>query len=344
MLRSLTRRRMAPAAIAAVAALILTGCGSDDKDDPKADDTSSAEATPSGSATDGSGDGTDGETKYDACKVASGGTSADVKKVAGDFGKVDAKPEFENGLKTDKIERTVLDKGDKATSKKGQTLNVIITAYNATNGKKVSSEKAQVIVGDVTLPNALDAGFDCVPVGSRVVTTFPATEIYGDSGNAELSIESEDSLVIVTDVVSVEQPRKVATWTDAPKVTLKKGIPSFKLVGKPRTKLLLDVITKGKGGLVGPGDTVSVKYHGVSWNTKKVFDENFSAGKQPAEFAVTGVVKGFGAALVGQKAGAKLLVTMPPTDAYGAGAINDNDLVGQTLVFYIEIISTKPPA
>ena len=53
------------------------------------------------------------------------------------------------------------------------------------------------------------------------------------------------------------------------------------------------------------------------------------------------MVQGFGAALVGQKVGSRVIVTMPPKFGYGEGTVNENDLVGQTLVFVIDIISVE---
>jgi peptidylprolyl isomerase len=94
------------------------------------------------------------------------------------------------------------------------------------------------------------------------------------------------------------------------------------------------VLTEGDGAVVGDGDSVTVDYLGMSWDTGEVFDESFS--KSPATFATTGVVPGFGAALVGQKVGSTVLVTIPPIYAYGTDP-NAAQLGGQTLVFLIDI-------
>jgi FKBP-type peptidyl-prolyl cis-trans isomerase len=343
MLRSLTRRRTAPVVVAAAAAaLVLTGCGSGSNDD-KATDKANSSSTPSSSASPSAG-ATTGATDTPAadkpCAVATGGKSAGIT-VTGDFGKKDPKATFAKGLTTTKLERTVVTKGSKATTKKGDTLTVVITAYNGRTGKQVSSESAKVTVGDATFPLSLDAGFDCVNIGSRVVTTFPSSDLYGDTGNVDLGIEAKDSLVVVSDVVGAVKPLTPAAWNDAPKVTFKGKTPKFTLTGAPSPTLKLHIIKKGKGAVVGNGDTVTVNYYGVSWDTKKVFDESYT--KTPASFAVTGVVQGFGAALAGQKVGTRLIVTMPPKYGYGEGTQNTSNLVGQTLVFVVDIISTKAP-
>jgi peptidylprolyl isomerase len=89
--------------------------------------------------------------------------------------------------------------------------------------------------------------------------------------------------------------------------------------------------------VVKSGDTVTLDYQGTSWDTGKIFDQSY--GKQPATFTTDGVVEGFGAALVGQKVGTRLIVSIPPKYAYGEKGAGQQ-LSGQTLVFVLEIKSS----
>src|SRR5689334_21750837 len=100
MLRSLTRRRLAPVALLAAATMLLAGCGDDKKKDDG--DKASSDPTASASSTPALADG--------SCDFAEGGESAKVK-VTGTFGAKDPKADFEKGLKADKLERTVLTTG-----------------------------------------------------------------------------------------------------------------------------------------------------------------------------------------------------------------------------------------
>jgi peptidylprolyl isomerase len=127
-------------------------------------------------------------------------------------------------------------------------------------------------------------------------------------------------------------------------VTFTGGKPTLKLPGgKPPTALLLKVLRPGKGEVVKDGDTVTLDYQGTSWDTKKIFDQSY--GKQPASFATDQVVEGFGAALVGQKVGTRLVVSIPPKYGYGEKTPeNTSELAGQTLVFVIEIKKTAATA
>ncbi len=82
---------------------------------------------------------------------------------------------------------------------------------------------------------------------------------------------------------------------------------------------------------------MTVDYQGTSWEDETLFDQSY--GKQPAQFQVDGVVKGFAAGIVGQKVGSTVLVVMPPTLGYGTDTSSTSGLGGKTLVFLIHIIS-----
>jgi FKBP-type peptidyl-prolyl cis-trans isomerase len=320
MMRTLSSRRMAPVVVLVSAGLLVSGCGSSSKNADKP--TKTATAAPG------------------SCDYKSGDTSDSVK-VSGDFGK-EVKGDFKS-VKATGVQRTVVNKGDGKTTAKNDQVNVVITIFLGSSGKELTSQPTKFKVGDANVPAAFDAGVSCVPIGSRVVTTVPAKDVVGAAGNPSLGIDATDTLVIATDVVSEVKPLKPAAWTNAPKVTFSKsGKPTVKLTGKPDPALRLKVLKAGTGAVVQSGDTVTVNYQGTSWNTKKIFDQSY--GKAPVPLTTDGVVAGFGAALVGQKVGTRLIVTMPPNDGYGVGKINKNDLVGQTLVFVIEIRNTSAVA
>jgi peptidylprolyl isomerase len=193
---------------------------------------------------------------------------------------------------------------------------------------------------------AFTAGIDCVPIGSRVVVAAPAKDMYGDQGNAQLGITAADSLVIVTDVIGEKKQLVPQAWKkNAPTVTFDaKGKPTLKLPKtKPPADLLLKVLKQGKGDVVKSGDTVTLNYQGTNWNTGKIFDQSY--GKQPASFATDQVVQGFGAALVGQKVGTRLVVSIPPKYGYGTGGNTQAGIKGtDTIVFVIEIQKTAATA
>ena len=83
---------------------------------------------------------------------------------------------------------------------------------------------------------------------------------------------------------------------------------------------------------------IEIDYQGTSWQTGEVFDQSY--GRQPLNLPVTQYVKGFTQAVIGQKVGSTLLVSIPPELAYGTDP-NAHQLGGQTLLFVIQIRAIK---
>jgi FKBP-type peptidyl-prolyl cis-trans isomerase len=331
MFRTTTLRRLAPVALLAASTLVLASCGSDSKDKtsskPKSSSSPSASSSPTKDA--------------NGCSAFPSGKTSESVKVAGDFGKKQTAT-FSTPLKATDLERTVLDKGTGATTKSGETLDTLISVYLGKDGKALGSQPVSLTAGDAQMIQAFTAGIDCVPIGSRVVVTAPAKDMYGPQGNSQLGITAEDSLVIVTDVIGEKKQLVPGAWKkNAPKVTFAAdGTPTLKLPsGKPPADLLLKVLKPGTGDVVKAGDTVTLDYQGTDWDTGKIFDQSY--GKQPASFATNQVVEGFGAALVGQKVGTRLVVSIPPKYGYGDTGNTQAGIKGtDTIVFVVEIKST----
>jgi len=111
---------------------------------------------------------------------------------------------------------------------------------------------------------------------------------------------------------------------------------------KSATGLASKVQSKGAGGgHPGPRDRVTVHYTGVIWGTGKVFDSSWTKGT-PATFQTSGVIPGFGKALVGQKVGSQVIAVIPPADGYGTAGQAGAGISGtDTLVFVVDILATE---
>jgi FKBP-type peptidyl-prolyl cis-trans isomerase len=308
-------RRGAPVALAATAALLLAGCAG--SSEPDATETSAA---------------------ADCMDVASGSLSDGVT-VDGDFGATPTAT-FTTPLEAEELERTVLIEGDGESTKAGDDVNAIVSAFSGTTGEQVFSQPATITAGDDSVFEAFLAGIDCVPLGSRTVTVAPASTLYGDQGNETIGIAAGEPVVIVVDV---QEPLKPAEWTEnVPEVQFGAdgAAPTVTLPATPPpAEYQLKVLEEGDGDEVQSGDNVTLHYQGTSWDTGEVFDQSY--GGEPAQFATDQVIQGFGAALVGQKVGTKLIVTIPPQYAYGTDTAA-SELAGQTLVFLVEIEDTAP--
>jgi FKBP-type peptidyl-prolyl cis-trans isomerase FklB len=101
------------------------------------------------------------------------------------------------------------------------------------------------------------------------------------------------------------------------------------------------VITEGKGESPKADDTATVNYKGTLIDGTE-FDSSY-ARKQPANFGVTQVIKGWTEALQLMKPGAKWQLFIPAELAYGDMS-RPKIPAGSTLIFEIELISTSHPA
>ncbi|WP_310961939.1 FKBP-type peptidyl-prolyl cis-trans isomerase [Nocardioides terrisoli] len=318
---------VASISVLATAGMVLTGCGSGSSTASKKPTESSS---PSSSASSASSN---------VCQKLVDGPTSESVKVSGSFGKTQ-KAAFKSPLQAYDTERTIVKKGSGKPTHAGEQVNTLVTVYLG-NGKSLGTQPLTLTVGNSSVPPAFAAGASCLPFGTRSVTTARAQDVYGPQGNPQAGIKPTDSMVIVTDLLSQKKPLVPAAWTnDVPSVTFdSKGKPTVKLPKtKPPKQLELKVLKQGSGTVVKSGDTVNVDYQGISWNTGKIFDQSY--GRAPASFATDQVVEGFGAALVGQKVGTRVMVTIPPKYAYGPKG-SGQQLGGQTLVFVIDIHSTK---
>lgn len=104
-------------------------------------------------------------------------------------------------------------------------------------------------------------------------------------------------------------------------------------------KTTVKVLKEGTSSQVVGSGFALVHYLGVNGRTGEVFDGNFDKAATSMQMP-DGVVKGFSAAVVGQKVGSRVLVAMTSADGYPEGrppAI----LAGDTLIFVIDILAAQ---
>lgn len=302
-----------------------------------------------------------------SCEATPAGPHSNSIKVSGDFGK-EPKVTMPPAFDTDKTERTVVISGKGEPAQDGDIVETHYAVYNASTRKAVELEPGSTWSNATFSPNAsqksaLPGLYDsllCARAGDRLVTAVPADQLFGHTKTdmSNQGIGATDTVVFIFDVSKVgpaptEPPAPAPSstpvplptpvpWVDnVPAVDLNGDVPVVTLpASAPPTELELKVIEEGAGADVSASSTVTVDYQGTSWDKNTIFDQSYTRG-EPATFPVSGVIEGFAAAMVGQKVGATVLVTIPPKYAYGDGAINDTNLVGQTLVFLIQIRDVK---
>ena len=101
------------------------------------------------------------------------------------------------------------------------------------------------------------------------------------------------------------------------------------------------VLTEGKGEIPKENHQVSVNYRGTLIDGTE-FDSSYKRN-QPATFGVTGVIRGWTEALLMMPVGSKWQVFIPADIAYGDQQKGPLIQPGSTLIFEMELLSTKGP-
>jgi peptidylprolyl isomerase len=310
-------RPLAALSALALSAILLAGCAGSGGSDASADANALCDA------------------------AAPSGKASDAVTVEGDVGTASTAA-FTAGLEVPKLERTVISEGDGDALEDGDYVQYALSAFSADTGERLGD--VGYVDGEL-LPQAISADqnfgqiLGCANVGSRLALTFPASQ---DQSGATVPAQ-----VYIVDVLGVTP---LAAWgADQDPVD---GFPTVELAddGAPTitlpeadapTTVDLEVLKKGDGTTVNPGDTVLVQYTGVKWSDGTVFDSSWDKGA-PASFPTTGVVDGFRQALEGQTVGSQVVVVIPPE--FGYGAVEGNELQKETLVFVVDILATQHAA
>ncbi|WP_228991358.1 FKBP-type peptidyl-prolyl cis-trans isomerase [Streptomyces sp. DH8] len=317
--------RYAAAALVVPALLFTAACGSDSKDD-------------------------------DAPK------SGPVGKVSGKFG-AEPKIEVPKGAKAaEDIVVEDVSTGDGAEVKKGDivrldfagNLEALGSTWAQRQNAPTKGPRAQVVqeIGQQgqMLPTKVADALAGHKVGSRVQVEGTAEAIVGEQLNPQSGIKPSDPLVWVVDIVNAKKvdkkgeakgeqaaseagmPKVEAASQKAATITIPKG-------EKAPKDLKEQVLIKGDGAEVKAGEGLVVQYTGVKWEDGEKFDSSWDHGGASAfPIGVGGVIQGWDKGLVGKHVGDRVLLTIPPNQAYGADP--SNQLAKNNLVFVVDILGT----
>jgi peptidylprolyl isomerase len=104
----------------------------------------------------------------------------------------------------------------------------------------------------------------------------------------------------------------------------------------PPEQLVVKEITPGDGPAVGPNSLVSVQYVGSAWSTGEVFQSSWEVGA--AEFPIKGVIPGWQEGLQGAEQGSRVLLIIPPEQAYGSNPPPGSGIApDETLAFVVDV-------
>ena len=211
------------------------------------------------------------------------------------------------------------------------------------------------VIGGTMLPG-LETALIGQKVGSRVLAVIPPADGYGTSGNSQLGITGSTTLVFVIDVIKSYTDTASASGTQVsngggslPTVTAHTGsAPTITIpANNPPSALVTKTLIKGSGPKVTKGQYVIAQYTGYIWRTKKVFDSSWTSGS-PFGFVIGAspeqVIPGWDTGLAGQTVGSRVMLVIPPKDAYGSAGQSQAGITGKdTLVFVVDIIDAFKP-
>jgi FKBP-type peptidyl-prolyl cis-trans isomerase len=107
-------------------------------------------------------------------------------------------------------------------------------------------------------------------------------------------------------------------------------------VPAPADLVIRDII-EGDGAEAKPGDTVTVHYAGVEFDSGEEFDSSWGRG-ETIQFPLRGLIQGWQDGIPGMKVGGRRELIIPPHLAYGPVG-GGHFLSGKTLIFIIDLVA-----
>jgi FKBP-type peptidyl-prolyl cis-trans isomerase len=326
------RRVLAITVIPLLACLVIAGCGSSK---PSASSSSSASAAANNSNANAS------------VTVAGAFGATPVVKIP----KLDA-----NNKLT--VKTVIPGTGAAVTKADAMAANFVLYFWSGNSNTLKANTFTQnpTVIGGTMLPG-LETALIGQKVGSRVLAVIPPADGYGTSGNSQLGITGSTTLVFVIDVIKSYADTASAVGSQVstgggslPTVTAHAGgAPTITIpANNPPSALVTKTLIKGSGPKVVKGQYVIAQYTGSIWRTKKVFDSSWTSGS-PFGFVIGAspeqVIPGWDTGLAGQTVGSRVMLVIPPKDAYGSAGQSQAGITGKdTLVFVVDIIDAFKPA
>jgi FKBP-type peptidyl-prolyl cis-trans isomerase len=202
------------------------------------------------------------------------------------------------------------------------------------------------IVGGQLIPGLEDALVG-QKVGSRVLAIIPPALGYGTSGDAQLGVSGSTTLVFIIDVIKSYTANSSASGAAVssggnglPTVSATAGQAPVAAIpaGNPPTALEVKTLIKGTGPALAKGEYVIAQYVGYIWRTKKLFGSSWTSG-QPLGFifqdSTPQVISGWDTGLTGQTVGSRVMLVIPPKDAYGSTGASQAGIKGTDVLVYV---------
>ena len=183
-------------------------------------------------------------------------------------------------------------------------------------------------------------------VGSRVLIGMVPEDGYGD-GNPNAGIEPGTSLLFLVDILSSNfseaTGEEVAPAEGMPTVALTDGKPTVTIPAgvEAPTELRAQPVIKGPGAEVTAESTIQVQYRAFNYADGALWQDAWA----PQAGKLSSLIEGWKQGLVGQSAGSRMLLVVPPALGFPDGLPNAEPPLeaGQTLVYVIDILDVQNP-
>lgn len=316
------------------------------------------------------GDSQDGGTSDDSTMTSAPDDAAATSMAPnGDIDEVAVQREDRDGVEVPTLELgaqpfvvadtevRVLEEGDGEEITAEQDVELRYTAVNGTSGEEIVSTfpTDETVWMELANPYLLPGFAQVLPgtrAGQELLVAMPPAQAFGEAGNAQLGVEPADTLVFYVEVVGAETP---LTQAEGEEVEPEEGLPTVEADGTSPAQitipegedapeeLVVQPLIEGEGPEVEEGQMISVHYTGVTWSEGEQFDSSLTEDRgAPADFPIGtgGVIPGWDEGLVGQTVGSRVLLVIPPGQAYGEDP-EAHELGGETLVFVVDILKAR---
>lgn len=248
-----------------------------------------------------------------------------------------------------------VEEGDGEQVAEGQEVEVRYLLVNGTTGEELLStfpdeESVVMDLGNTQLLSAFSESLPTQNVGSSYILAMPPAEGFGEAGNANLGIGPEDTVLFYVEVVEASEPLASA---EGEEVEPEDGLPTVEADGSSAAEitigdaeepeeLIVQPLIRGEGPEVEANQTIKVHYTGVKFSDGEQFDTSYDRGEPfSTVIGAGGVIDGWDEGLIGQTVGSRVMLVIPPDQAYGEEATEANELGGESLVFVIDILSAN---
>ena len=281
-------------------------------------------------------------------------------KVTGSFGKAPA-VQIPTKKASSELRFTTTISGNGPAVPPGDSVlgNFALYGWTGTTHKLLDStftSAPQLLPAQLPLPG-LQTALKGAKLGSRVVAVLPPKFGYGTKGDSQIGVTGPEPLVWVVDLIKAFSPTEAAAGAHVsdgggglPTVAATPAMPTISIPkSQPPAKLVVKTLIKGSGQPLANGQAVVAQVVGTVWRTHKVFFSTWPSATSPGaifSFQLGGqVISGWNKGLPGVPVGSRVMLIVPPADAYGKAGQPTAGIKGtDTLVFVVDILDASSPA